>query len=64
MELIIELLERYGQGGNCGFEKPFTYHNSFLIADLHSAWVLETAGIIGPLKKSLRFVVFQMFDHR
>lgn len=44
LELMISLLERYGQGGNCGFEKPFTYHNSFLIADLHCAWVLETAG--------------------
>lgn len=44
LELMIELLERYGQGGNCGYQKPFTYHNSFLIADRQAAWVLETAG--------------------
>jgi len=45
VDLLVKLLEKYGQGGNCGYEKPFTYHNSFLIADRDSAWVLETAGI-------------------
>ncbi|NLV36373.1 MAG: peptidase U34 [Clostridiaceae bacterium] len=44
VELLADLLEAYGQGGNCGYEKPFTYHNSFLIADRASAWVFETAG--------------------
>ncbi|WP_366924231.1 C69 family dipeptidase [Metallumcola ferriviriculae] len=44
LHLITDLLEKYSQGGNCGYEKPFTYHNSFLIADKDAAWVLETAG--------------------
>lgn len=44
LKIITGLLETYGQGGNCGFAHPFYYHNSFLIADPKSAWILETVG--------------------
>lgn len=51
LELIIGLLELYGQGGNCGYDHEFHYHNSFLIADKEEAFVLETAGKYYAAKK-------------
>ncbi len=43
--VIVDLLERHGQGGSCSFEHPkFTYDNSFIVADPNGAIVLETAG--------------------
>ncbi len=43
LEIIIDLLEIYGQGGDCGYRKKELYHNSFIIADKKEAWILETA---------------------
>jgi secernin len=42
LKVITQLLEEYGQSGNCGFAHKLFYHNSYLIADNHEAWVLET----------------------
>lgn len=45
VEVIVTLLESYGQSGSCSHEHPrFTYDNSFIVADPHGAIVLETAG--------------------
>ncbi|MBD3214389.1 MAG: peptidase U34 [Candidatus Lokiarchaeota archaeon] len=44
LNIIVDLLEKYGQGGACGYtDKTLKYHNSFIIADPNDAWVLETA---------------------
>lgn len=52
VKCIIELLERYGQGGNCGYDHSFFYDNSFLIMDRSSLFVLETAGREWTYKKT------------
>jgi dipeptidase len=44
LDVIVELLTAYGQSGNCGFHHKTYYHNSFIIADPTTAWVLETSG--------------------
>jgi len=44
VELITSLLEKYGQGGNCGFDHQFFYDNSFLVVDPKEGYVIETAG--------------------
>jgi secernin len=68
-QVIIDLLETYGQSGNCGYEKPMYYHNSYLIADHREAFVLETVGKEWALKKvqqvgsiSNRISIQQDFD--
>ena len=44
LQVIVELMEEYGQGGNCAEHFAMNYHNSYLIADEAEAWILETAG--------------------
>ena len=51
LECIIGLLEKYGQGGNCGFDHEFFYDNSFLMMDRTEIYVLETAGKEWVFKK-------------
>ena len=44
LDVLIDLLEKHGQGGDCSFEKHgWYYHNSCIIADSKEAFVLETA---------------------
>jgi secernin len=50
-QVIIDLLEIHGQSGNCGYEKPMYYHNSYLIADHREAMILETVDKEWALKK-------------
>ncbi|PSL06584.1 carcinine hydrolase/isopenicillin-N N-acyltransferase family protein [Cecembia rubra] len=52
IEWITQLLKRYGQDACGGYKnKDFFYHNSYLLADSKSAYILETAGKSWALKK-------------
>ena len=51
VRVITGLLEEYGQGGNCGYDKSFHYDNSYLIMDRQEIYVLETAGKYWAYKK-------------
>lgn len=55
MHVIIDLIAKHGQGGNCVHKETtgrfYTYHNAFIIADPDCAWVLETAGKYWVAKK-------------
>ena len=44
LDAITALLESHGQGGSGVEDPPDPYWSSFLIADAHGAWVLETSG--------------------
>lgn len=44
LDMIINLLENWDQGGNCGYDHDFYYDNAFLIMDRTDLYVLETAG--------------------
>jgi len=52
VQLLTDLLETYGQGGNCGFDHDFYYDNGFLIMDREELYVLETAGKQWTCKRS------------
>jgi secernin len=51
LNVITELLTEFGQGGNAGLDHPSYYHNSFILADPHDAWLLETAGSFWAAKR-------------
>ncbi len=44
LEVIVDLMDQFGQGGNCAENTTMNYHNSYILADKNEAWVLETAG--------------------
>ena len=59
MHVMIDLLEKYGQSGDCeraGEWGKANYHNSFILADPKEAWVLETAGRYWVARKISRGV--------
>ncbi len=44
VEVIGQMMERYGQGGNASFDGIFHYDNAYLVMDEQEIWHVETAG--------------------
>jgi dipeptidase len=44
LDVMTSLIATHGQGGNGEKDPPDPYWSSFLVADAHRAWVLETSG--------------------
>jgi len=51
LRTITDLLQNYGQSGNCSAEHELYYHNSYLIMDGKEAYVLETIDRMWIAKK-------------
>lgn len=52
IDVITNLLEKYGQGGPCDKDDPcFSYFNSFIVADPSEAYVLETVHNIWAVER-------------
>lgn len=59
LNIIIDLLERHGQGGPCSDTDPtLTYDNSYLITDHKEAWVLETVGKVWAAEKIESMLIY------
>ena len=44
IQIMTDLLEKYGQGGNCEMSGNSHFDSSFLMSDTNEAYILETAG--------------------
>ena len=52
VDVMAGLLHDFGQGGICGYrDRRMAYHNSFILADPQTAWVMETAGHFWAAKR-------------
>ncbi len=52
LDLMIDLTERFTQGGKMGHRnRTFRYNSSFIIADRSTAWVFETAANLWAAKR-------------
>lgn len=52
VEVLVELIERHGQGGSGYADTHWPYHNSFLVADAREAFLLEASASRWALKRA------------